>query len=260
MHKIMLLAAAAAVVGMWAGTSVAATSISAGDMTIVPLETGQVKSAVGGLDVIIATGQNGIGVLNNEFGALNIDNSNSDLPTGGVSIAEESWITTVGEIRAFLDQQFGPSAVNNLVIFTDMQQSQQQSITIELFEVVLNPTNVPDPSGDVSTDDQNAIEGTYTNGTVLSSTTPDVVSPITLQAGSGWADWAIITGINIYDPALLNTDTILFHFVGEEFTAASETLFISGSATIVDTPEPATLAAFGVGIIGLALLRRRRKN
>lgn len=260
MYSKIVTAAAVAVFGMWAGTSTAATAITAGDMTIQPLETGQVKSAVGGLDVIIATGQNGIGVLNNEFGSLNIDDSNSDLPTGGTSTAEESWITTVGEIRAFLDQQFGPSAVNNLVIFTDMQQSQQQSITIELFEVVLNPTNVPDASGDVTTDEQNAIENTFVGGTVLRSTEPDVVAPVTLQAGSGWADWAIITGLNPYDPSLLVTDRLLFHFVGEEFTAASETLFISGSATIVDTPEPATLAAFGVGIIGLAMLRRRRKS
>jgi hypothetical protein len=255
-----LSAVAAAVLATWAGTSTAATAITAGDMTIQPLETGQVKSAVGGLDLIVATGQEGVGVLNNEFGGLNIDDSNSDLPTGGIGSAEESYITTVGEIRAFLDQMFGPGVVNNLVIFTDMQQSQQESIQIDLFEVVLNPTNVPDPSGDVTTDEQNAIEGTFTNGTVLSSTTPDVVAPITLQAGSGWADWAIITGINPYDPALLNSDTILFHFVGQEFTAASETLFISGTATIIDTPEPATLAAFGVGLIGLAMLRRRRQH
>jgi hypothetical protein len=257
----ILSAVAAAVLAIWAGASSAAIApITAGDMLVQPLETGQVKSAVGGLDLIIATGQEGVGVLNNEFGGLNIDDSNSDLPTGGIGSAEESYITTIGEIRAFLDQMFGPSAVNNLVIFTDMQQSQQDSIQIDLFEIVVNPTNVPDPSGDVTTDEQNAIEGTFTNGTVVSSTTPDVVAPVTLQAGSGWADWAIITNFNPYDPAFSNSDTILFHFVGQEFTAASETLFISGSATIIDTPEPATLAAFGVGIIGLALLQRRRKK
>jgi hypothetical protein len=255
---IIVLAAA---LGLY-GSAQAATAISAGDMLIVPLNTGQVHSAVGGLDVILATGQNGIGVLNNEFnsGAINIDDSNSDLPVGGVSTAEESFITTVGEIRAFLDFSFGPGVATNLVIFTDMQQSQQGSIQLDLFELVLNATNVPNPVGnDVTTAEQNAIEGTFTNGTVLRSTTPDVVAPVTLQAGSGWADWAIVTGLNIYDPTLLPTDTILFHFVGAEFTAASETLFISGSAGITEVPEPAVLAVLGLGLVSFAALRLRRK-
>jgi hypothetical protein len=37
-------------------------------------------------------------------------------------------------------------------------------------------------------------------------------------------------------------------------------LFTSGSATLVNVPEPTSLALLGTGIAGLAVLRRRKTN
>lgn len=261
MLRNAFLAAVAITAASFAGTAQAGPVVTAGDFTIVGLESGQVKSAVGGLDLILMTGQNGVGVLNNEFGALDIDDANSDLPTGGVSTADESYVTTIGEVRSFYEQMFGTGEINRLVAFTDMQQAGGGSMQIELFEIVLNPTlpaGVTPPAGDTPTSDQNAIAGGFSGGAVLASTAPDVVAPVTLQAGSGWADWALISPIDPFDPAFQDDDVLLFHFVGSAFSAASETLFLSGSSKFGQVPEPAALGLLGLGLVGLGLLRRRR--
>ena len=255
-------------------TSAHAVTIVAGDdpakaITFQSLNFGQVKAAEGGLDLILMTGQNGIGVLNNEFGGnpptLDIDDANGAMPAGGTDETPDEglfYLTTIGEIRDFYDQAFGPGTVDRLVIFIDMQQAQQLSFRNDLLEVVLNPENVtgnPDPSGDLTTAQQEAILG-YTGGTVLASTAFDVINPQTINAGNAWADWAAITQIDPFDISFNDSDTILFRLIGGRFTAAAETLFLSGSATITDIPEPETIGFVGIGLLSAAWLGRRRRR
>jgi hypothetical protein len=273
MHKLMSIAAVALGAAAW-HVPAHAVAIVAGDdpataITFQSLEFGQVKAAEGGLDLILMTGQNGVGVLNNEFGGnpptLDVDDANGAMPTGGTSETPDEglfYLTTIGEIRAYYDQAFGPGVVDRLVIFIDMQQAQQLSFRNDLLEVVLNPENVtgnPDPSGDLTTAQQEAIVG-FSGGTVLASTAFDVIEPQTINAGNAWADWAAITQIDPYDPIFNDSDTLLFHLIAGRFTAAAETLFLSGTATVNDIPEPETLGLLGLGLAAAGWFGSRRRS
>jgi len=103
---LLRAAALAAIIG-GGGISAQAGLITSNH--IVPVPVGMVGSGNGTLDFIMLT--ESAGGSTNTSGPFNGDNANTQLPTGsGNTTANESFITSIGEIRAFypqLPQRFG---------------------------------------------------------------------------------------------------------------------------------------------------------
>ena len=248
--------------------------ITSDDIFAIP--KGVTGSGNGGLDLIMFVDAGGGGVADNEYYSspghvleFNGDDANNDLPSGqqGDSMMyADSYVTTAGEITAFYDLTFGIGIIDEIVIFLDLNETGPGSPNnlLSLMDVILNPTSIqgsPDPSGDVSSVEQNAINQIYTDGTLLANLDQAYNLPIMAQ-GAGFADYALFTGVN---PYLLNPDDVLlFNQTIEFLSNGGETKFLSGTYSggdirpPVGVPEPATLALFGIGLAGLGFARKRK--
>lgn len=200
--------------------------------------------------------------IGNTAGSFNGDNGNNTLPQGSgadTSSFAESYVTTAGELKAYYNLNFPPGSINRIVLYLDLNETGggEPNNTLERLDVVLNPTSIqgnPDPSGDVSSGAQAAINQVYTSGTTIANLNPQPAAnlPVANQ-GAGFADYAIFTGI---DPFGLNdSDVLLFNVSMSLLSSGSEEIFLSGTYAPSDIPEPATMVLLALG--GLALLRRK---
>lgn len=243
---------------------------------IEPLNGHLIHSGKGGLDLILFTHANGIGVTNNEIkekGKLvfNGDDSNTDTPTGGITSMSESYITSIGDLRNFYRITFpdghGGSLVNEIVLTVDVSQAGggggAHFITLDTLNVVVNydqfsPASDPrnDPwVNDIDSATQNSTGSGFSGGTAIANLDPAIV-PKTLDvmsSGSGWADYLIYTGIDPFDPAFDDETPILFFWESSDHHGGGTDIFISHEVV----PEPGTMVLLFAGGIGM-LIRRRR--
>jgi hypothetical protein len=237
---------------------------------IVPVPVGMVGSGNGTLDFILLT--ESAGGSQNHTGSFDGDNANTQMPTGsGNTTANESFITSIGELRSFFLLNFpngtGGSTVNQLVVMVDVNETGgPQQITLDKFDIVRNftafagtdPRNDP-LNNDITSSQQNATNASYSGGTLLANL--DGTSKILGQnsVGAGHADQAIFTGINPFDVAFSDSDRILLHWESSDHDNGGETVFISGSLGPQDfAPEPASLSL--LGLAGVLATRRTRKR
>jgi hypothetical protein len=237
---------------------------------IIPVPTGTVGSGNGTLDFIFLTESSG--GSQNSSGPFNGDDANTQMPTGtGNTTSNESFITSIGEIRSFYVLNFpngsGGSTVNQLVVMVDVNETGgPQSINLDTFDIIHNFTAFAPPSdtrndplnNDLSSSTQNGTNASFSGGTVLATldSSPKVLAQVSV--GAGHADQAIFTGINPFDPSFADSDRIVLHWVSSDHDNGGETVFLSGSIAGADIfPEPGVASIAALGLIGLARRRQR---
>ena len=206
--------------------------------------------------------------VQNSTGSFNGDNANTALPHGGNSDTlqfAESYVTTAGDLKNYYRLNFATGAVNQIVLFLDLNETGGGSATNTLakLDVVLNPASIqgnPNPAGDVISSTQDSIKQVYTGGVTLAHLNPQPANNIPVNSqGAGFADYAIYTGIN---PFLLNdSDVLLFNLSMGNLSNGSEEIFLSGTYSptdIVPVPEPASLCLFGLGVAALLWQHTRK--
>jgi|GEM_PF-5058507 len=207
-----------------------------GDYTFTSLEPAPNGSGLGNYNVILFAGASG--GADNTGGGVNVDNSNTLLPSGGTDTSGSLfWMTSVADLRAFYDLQFGQNTINNIVLFLDFNESgnaQNTSITVDALNVYLNSTTLNDNlnpiANDLPSDQQGSIIG-QTGGTLLTSLT-SAQNLSQIQTGEGIDDWSIFTFIN---PYLLPADgTLLFNLQLSQLNSGAEVLAISGTFSACD--------------------------
>ena len=232
-------------------------------------------TGLGNYNVILFT--QGGGGASNSGGTVNVDNSNTTLPPpGNPDPGSEFWYTSAGDLQAFYTQQFGVNAVNEIVLFFDVNEEGggPNDIQIESLTIIKNPTTIipgttPNPAtSDLSSAEQEAITG-FTGGTTLASLSGDLVNLLQVDTGAGTDDWIIRTGINPY--SLLPSDTLLFLINLQNLDNGGETVSISGefrscepdcgvAVTATGIPEPSTLMLLGFGMLAVARRVRASKD
>src|SRR3989339_20119 len=233
-----------------------------------PAPTG---SGLGTLDLIMLSFSAG-GAGNNPSGPLNFDNANTGLPTGSTTTANESYITSVGELRDFYDLNFGVGAVNEMVLFLNINETGgTQDILLSKLDIVIDYTS-PTTGGrdnpaanDITSATQNSTNDVFDGGTriaKLGAGTP--FSVLQINTGIGAIDQYILTGIDPFDPAYSDSTRILFHWESSVHDAGGEVVFLSGTFRKEDLPgdgggggngvipEPTTMSLLGLGLLGLA--------
>ncbi|MBC8106819.1 MAG: PEP-CTERM sorting domain-containing protein [Anaerolineae bacterium] len=236
----------------------------------MPVPVGTVGSGNGTLDFLFFTESNG--GAGNSSGPFNGDNANTQMPTGnGNTTSNESFITSIGELRAFYILNFpngsGGSTVNQLVVMVDVNETGgPQTINLDTFDIIRNftafagsdPRNAPF-SNDITSSQQNATNATFSGGTVLANLDSSQKVLAQVSVGAGHADQAIFTGINPFDAAYADSDRVLLHWVSSDHDNGGETVFVSGSIASQDfVPEPASLGLLAAG--GLLVSRRARRR
>jgi hypothetical protein len=240
-------------------TAVQADVITSGD--IYATTPNELQAGNGLLDLILFDGSTS-GQENYDAGSgLDIDDANTDMPTGGEDTAVESYITSIGELRAFYLLNFDEPYRHNIGLAVDLneQGGEDAYITLNALTVIVDYDLPPfgdfrdDPaSGDIDSSEQN-LTGFYDFGGTQEAWLG--TAPVTLvvnEQGAGWADYIIWLDIDPFDDAFNDDTRILFHWDSEDHTNGGETIFISGTYI----PEPATLSLLLFG--GLVALRRRR--
>ena len=222
----------------------------------------EIHSGNGTLDYMFFT--ESMGGAGNISGTFNGDNANTDSPTGGGGVFNESYITSIGELRDFYTLNFpdnqGGSTVNEMIVFIDINQTPHLDLALDVLTIIVDY----DPFGDVRDDPfgndilssiQNSTGDTYSGGTILAQLDgPKILSLV--EQGAGWADYGIHTGINPFDEVFSDETRILLHWESHNHDDGGETIFLSGEYA-GEIPEP---SMFGLLLLGVsALLRRKRK-
>ncbi len=243
---------------------------------IEPLNGHLVSSGKGGLDLILFTHANGIGVTDNEVKkkgkvVFNGDDSNTDTPTGGTTSMSESYITSIGDLRNYYKVTFpdgqGGSLVSEIILTVDVSQgggSGTNFITLNTLNVVVNYdpfTPTPDTRNDPWTNDldsstQNSTGSSFSGGATIANLDPAIVPKKldVMSNGNGWADYLIYTGINPFDSAFDDETPILFFWESSDHHGGGTDIFLSHAVV----PEPATMTLLGISGV-IALIRRRRR-
>lgn len=212
--------------------------------------------------------------IQNDSGSFDGDNGNNTLPQGSGADIEffvESYVTTAGDLKAYYDLNFPVNSIDELVIFFDVNETGTGTLinNLTLFDIILNPTTItgaPDPTGDVTSDEQAAINQGYTGGSIIANLDSSK-NLATNEQGAGFADYAIFTGIN---PFLLNdNDVLLFNISMDTLNNGAEEYFLDGTFSGDDVndavdnsmvPIPAAVWLFGSGLLGLVSIARRKKT
>ncbi len=232
--------------------------------------TSVVSSGNGQLDLILF-GFASAGA-DNATGTFDGDNANLDMPTGSSDTTiSGSYITSIGELRDFYRMNFpdpnfaSGSSVVGIELFLDIDEtSKSDFINVNTFQIVVNPTPFgggdvrDDPlNNDIDSPTQQSTGVSYTGGTVEAEIEP-AITPLMLDLnfqGAGHADYAILTGVNPFDPAFADGDVIQFVWESSDHSNGGDKIFLSGTTQVV--PEPATMGLLAMGSV--ALLRRRNK-
>jgi hypothetical protein len=251
-------------------TGLAAQATTIGPSRIVAIPSGVVGSGNGTLDLRMATASGS--EIGNTAGSF--DNGNNTLPQGGgadTASFAESYVTTAGELQNYYNLNFGATGPGQvqLVLFLDLNEtgSGQPNNTLAVLDIILNPTTIqgsPNPSGDVTSAQQAAINQVYTGGTVLAELDPEPAANIPVNSqGAGHADYAIATGI---DPFALNASAVvLFNFSMNTLNNGAEEFFLSGTFAGSDipglppaaVPEPSTALLLAAGLAAFAAARQQ---
>ncbi len=238
------------------------------DSDIVATDNNMIGSGNGTLDFLFFT--ESAGGSQNSGGGFDGDDANTDMPTGaGSTTAVESFITSINELRDFYILNFpdgqGGSLIQELVVFVDLNQiGGSDPLGLNAFTVVKDYTpsfgdDRDDPAGtDISSALQNMTNDGYAGGTVLAQLDGPKMLPLNEQ-GAGWADYAIYTGIDPFDPALDGARLLFFWDSGTvdgPHNDGGESIFLSGEYGVI--PEPGTMALIGFGGLLLLVVRRKR--
>jgi len=238
-----------------------AAIIQTGDIVLLP--AGMTGSGNGTLDLRMLTFSGS--EIQNTAGSFNGDNGNNALPNAGgadVSLFDESYVTTAGELKDFYNLNFPPGSISEIVLFLDLNETGggEPINTLVKLDIVLNPATIqgnPNALSDVSSAGQAAIDQTYTGGTTIANLNPEPAANIPVNnQGAGFADYGIFTGINPF--SLADSDVLLFNISMDTLNNGAEEIFLSGTYAGSDIPEPATLSLLALGG-GLAVLRRRKR-
>ena len=263
MRSLKLCCAAVAVFLPAAAAS--ASSITGSDIVAIP--AGVQPSRNGALDLRAFTFSGS--EVENAAGAFDGDNGNNSLPHSAgrdTSSFAESYLTTAGDLQGFYQLNFGVTTAGliEIVLFLDLNEtgSGEATNTLSVFDVVLNPSTVgggPDPLGDVTSAEQDAIDHFFMGGTLLAALDPEPAGNLPVNAqGAGFADYAIYTGIDPF--ALAASDVLLFNISMESLSNGSDEIFFDGSVSGVDVigviPEPSTALLLALGLAFLARGRR----
>jgi hypothetical protein len=204
-------------------------------------------SGLGLLDLVLLA-PSGFGSLNNPAGALNFDNSNTNMPTGASANANESYVTSVGELRDFYRLNFpdgsGGSMVSELLLFAALQEAGAPgTISLDGLDLAIDysvPSSAAaqDPAAnDVTATIQNAINGTVDTGT--GTRLVSLVGPLTLQdVRPEGADVVLASGWNPFDPSLSDGTRLMVHWTSSQHDSAGESLFLSGALAPHDVCGP----------------------
>jgi len=254
-----------------------AIGCTAGSYSILTFDEPANGTGLGNYNIILFT--QGAGGAPNSGGAVNVDNSNTTLPPpGNPDPGSEFWYTSAGDLQAFYTQQFGLNAVNEIVLFLDVNEEGggPNDIQIESLTIIKNPTTIipgttPSPAGvgDLTSAEQESITG-FTGGTTLASLSGDLVNLLQVDTGAGTDDWIIRTGINPY--SLLPSDTLLFVINLTNLDNGGETVSLSGefrgcepdcggiAVTATGIPEPSSLILLAFGLLAVARRVRASKD
>lgn len=260
-------ASALTAIAAWAPAAISIT-----DNDILPIMRHEQGSGNGTLDLILFT--ESAGGANNTSGPFNGDDANTAMPTGnGHTTASVTYVTSMGELKNFYRLNFpdgnGGSVVSEIAIFVDVNETGQvNDILLDAFEIVANYNQGFSPAndlrnnphlGDVPSNKQNAIDTSYSGGTVESELDANVPKLLTLNnQGGGWADHVIFTGIDPFSFA--DNTRVLFHWESSAHDSGGETIFLSGEVspgdvwTDYNVPEPATTS---LAMLAFAPLLRR---
>ena len=240
--------------------SVNAAVIENSDIVMLPGSV--VGSGNGTLDLILLGFTSGGGVNENAAGGFDGDDSNIEMPTGGPSAVSESYITSMGEIRDFYILNFpdgmGGSLEDEMTLFFDMSETGQVNhITLNTLTIVIDYDLFPaldvrnDPlNEDIDSPTQNTTGSGFTGGTVIASLNPAIVPkvlPLNVQ-GSGFADYAILTGVNPFDVAFSDSTRVLFFWESTDHDDGGDKVFFSGSVRSTEVPEPTCAIMLMVGL------------
>lgn len=234
----------------------------------------------GNNNVILFTHSNG-GSGNDSSGA-NVDDANRLLPTGNHPASDTIfWMTSIGDLRAFYNLQFGPDKVNNIVLLLQVNESGNDSnpISLDTLTIYLNATtnnNLHPAGNDLTSAEQEAITS-QSASSLLKQLGNSSQSLNEVIHGGNQDDWSILTFINPFDASFLPTDSLLFKFRISDLDNGPERLSLTGqrsnceispigcrgtwgatAATSTGIPEPSTIILVGAALF--FLFRGMRRN